>query len=129
MSKFKILYLLLITNIFITSFFCYKINKSVNTEMAAMKTALLFEPNIIAGEDKKFRENVYKALGMLMSGQGQLVANQEVLSVGLLRIHHFVEPHADKFYSNCPECQKEKSEILKGDKSTGNEEKSHGRGI
>ena len=63
-------------------------------------------------EDKSFRENMYKGMSMIMSGQGQLSSNQQRLNIDLLRLHHFIEPHADKFYAECPECQKEKKQIV-----------------
>ena len=67
-------------------------------------------------EHEKFRNNVYQGLGLLMSGQSQLNMNQDRLDIDLLRIHHFVEPHADAFYENCPECQLEKKKILEEEK-------------
>ena len=68
------------------------------------------------GDDEQFKKNMYKAIGMLMSGQSQLAANQGRLSIDILRIHHFVKPHADEFYENCPECQLERQEILEEEK-------------
>ena len=56
---------------------------------------------------------MYQGLGMLMSGQSQLSANQQRLNIDILRIHHFVEPHDEKFYEGCPECQLEHPEKLK----------------
>ena len=67
-------------------------------------------------EDKEFKENVYQGLSMLMTGQSQLVVNQQDLNMGMLRVHHFVEPHSDKFYKECPECEKEKQRILEEEK-------------
>ena len=67
-------------------------------------------------ENEKFKKNMYSALSMLMSGQSQLVINQNDLNMGILRVHHFAEPHADKFYDACPECQKEKQKILEEEK-------------
>ena len=67
-------------------------------------------------DDEKFKSNMYKAIGMLMSGQSQLAANQGRLSIDILRVHHFVEPHADEFYQNCPECQLERQKILEEEK-------------
>ena len=55
---------------------------------------------------------MYQGLGMLMSGQSQLSANQQRLNIDILRIHHFVEPHDEKFYEGCPECQLEHPEKL-----------------
>ena len=68
------------------------------------------------GDNEKFKENMYKALGMIMSGQSQLAANQGRLSVDILRVHHFAAPHANEFYENCPECQMEKQKILEEEK-------------
>ena len=68
------------------------------------------------GDDEQFKKNMYKGLGMLMSGQSQLAKNQERLSIDILRVHHFVEPHADEFYQNCPECQLERQKILEEEK-------------
>ena len=62
-------------------------------------------------EHKKFEQNVYQGLQMLMSGDSQIVQNQQDLNIAILRIHHFAEPHSDKFYEACPECQKDKTEI------------------
>lgn len=67
-------------------------------------------------ENEKFKENMYSGLSMLMSGQSQLFINQNDLNVGILRVHHFVAPHVDKFYDECPECQKEKQRILEEEK-------------
>ena len=61
---------------------------------------------------EKFKSNMYQGLGMLMSGQSQLSANQQRLNIDILRIHHFVEPHDEKFYEGCPECQLEHPEKL-----------------
>tara|TARA_R110000824_G_scaffold221481_1_gene408588 strand:+ start:2899 stop:3237 length:339 start_codon:yes stop_codon:yes gene_type:complete len=59
----------------------------------------------------KFKTDVYTAMATLINGQ-------RVLSLGQLRIHHFVEPHADKFYPGCQECEKEREEILDKDSIT-----------
>ncbi len=40
-----------------------------------------------------------------------LMDNQQFLNLALLKIHHFVEPHGDRFYKNCPDCLEEKGEI------------------
>ena len=69
-----------------------------------------------AVEDKKFKENMYQGMSMIMSGQSQVAINQQDLNMGILRVHHFVAPHSDRFYEACPECQKEKKEILEGEK-------------
>ena len=62
-------------------------------------------------EDEKFKENVYKAMGMIMSGQSQLVQNQNSLNMAIYRIHHFAKPHAE-LHPNCPECKEDQQKIL-----------------
>jgi hypothetical protein len=70
-------------------------------------------PDVEIGEGyEKFKKNMYQGLGILMSGQSQLSINQDRLNIDLLRVHHFIKPHADTFYENCPECQLEKQRIL-----------------
>tara|TARA_R100000008_G_C3586369_1_gene172688 strand:+ start:3141 stop:3491 length:351 start_codon:yes stop_codon:yes gene_type:complete len=96
-----------------TGYIGYKINNKIDVQLSSVKSALSFEPNIISKSDKDYRENVFKALGSLMAGQAQLTSNQAIISIGQLRLHHFIEPHSDSFYPNCPECQKEKREIIK----------------
>jgi len=54
----------------------------------------------------EFKKEVYTTLS-------QLVMGQTVLDSNMLRIHHFVEPHSDKFYEGCQECNKERSEMLR----------------
>jgi len=76
------------------------------------------EPRIlkIQQDNEKFKANIYQGLGLLMSGQSQLSVNQDRLNIYMLRIHHFIEPHADKFYENCPECQLELQKTLREEK-------------
>ena len=62
-------------------------------------------------ENQKFKDNVYQALGFVMSGQSQLVENQNSLNMAIYRIHHFAKPHAE-FHPSCPECEAEKQRIL-----------------
>ena len=62
-----------------------------------------------------FKENVYQAMGMLMSGQSQLSVNQEGLNMALYRVHHFVKPHVE-LHPNCPECEIDKQKILEEEK-------------
>jgi hypothetical protein len=70
-------------------------------------------------ENEKFRNSMHRGLSMVLSGQSQIVLNQNELNVGLLRVHHFVEPHKDKFYPNCPECrEKSKPTISPSEKVT-----------
>mgnify|MGYP003147552755 CR=1 FL=1 len=65
----------------------------------------------VKAREIKFKTDVYTAMATLINGQ-------RVLSLGQLRIHHFVEPHADKFYPGCQECEKEREEILDKDSIT-----------
>ena len=73
------------------------------------------ENEATVSENKLFEKNVYQAISMLMSGQSQLSLNQDGLNIALLRVHHFVEPHTDRFYENCPECLKDRARIIKED--------------
>jgi len=61
--------------------------------------------------DKEFETN-------MRNGMSQLMLGQNFLNVGLLRVHHFVEPHVDMFYENCPECEKDKARILEEEKDS-----------
>lgn len=60
------------------------------------KISKIPKPEASSGIDTKFKQNMSRA--------------QQFLSIGQLRIHHFVEPHGDKFYPNCYECQKTKQQ-------------------
>ena len=62
-------------------------------------------------KDKEFETNVYNGLSNLMMGQNYI-------NIGLLRVHHYVEPHADQFYENCPECKLERQQILEKEKES-----------
>ena len=62
------------------------------------KISKIPKPEPSSGIDTKFKQNTARAY--------------QVLSVGQLRIHHFVEPHSDKFYEGCQECNKERKEML-----------------
>ena len=101
----------------------YIIHSNMSTEVSHIKKVLTFEPSIEDPIDKKFRADVYRGLGQLMMGQS-------VMSVGQLRIHHFAEPHSDKFYEQCPECQKERQVIIKeGGIKNQDSKYDHGRGF
>ena len=103
----KLIVFLLLINLVTTLAVGYTVYKSVSKEYnIAIETP---------EQDKKFKENVYRGLSLLMQGQSQLVSNQNDLNIGMLRVHHFVAPHANKFYEACPECQREKKEIEEDD--------------
>jgi len=68
-------------------------------------------------EDEEFKENMYEAFGMLMSGQSQLAVNQESLNMALYRVHHFAKPHVE-FHPSCPECEIDKQKILEEEKDS-----------
>ena len=53
----------------------------------------------------EFKKEAYTILGQLMMGMQMIDSN-------ILRVHHFVEPHSDKFYEGCQECNKERKEML-----------------
>ena len=61
--------------------------------------------------DKEFRKNVYEGMSRLMYGQN-------MINLRLLSLHHFVKPHTDEFYENCPECKLERQQILEEDKES-----------
>jgi len=108
----KLAIFLLLLNFAAVLFVGYKINKTLSQEVSTIKTVLTMEPDVVDG-DQAFRKNVYNGLSILMSGQSQLAINQDRLNVDILRIHHFVEPHVNSFYKNCPECQKDKEAIIR----------------
>ena len=83
----KLMFLLLLLNLGVVSCIGYNLHKQIKL-------------------NEKYKENMYQGIGILMSGQSQLSANQERLNIGILRIHHFADGHND-FYPMCPECQKE----------------------
>jgi|TARA_R110000744_G_scaffold221980_3_gene340989 hypothetical protein len=58
---------------------------------------------------EKFKAKVYQGLALLMSGQQRL-------DTDILRVHHFVSPHADRFYKDCPECQQSLQKTLDEEK-------------
>ena len=119
----KIMILLLSLNLITTMVMGYIIHSYMSTEVSHIKKVLTFEPSIEDPIDKKFRADVYRGLGQLMMGQS-------VMSVGQLRIHHFAEPHSDKFYEQCPECQKERQVIIKeGGIKNQDSKYDHGRGF
>ena len=66
----------------------------------------------------QFKADVYVGMTQLINSQKVLINGGQVLSLGQLRIHHFAEPHSDKFYPDCLECQKEKKEIIDKDTIT-----------
>ena len=117
----KIIILLLSLNFITTMVVGYVIHSGMSTEVSHIKKALTLESTFEDPTDKKFRADVYKGFGRLMMGQS-------IMGVGQLRIHHFAEPHADKFYSNCPECQLERDEIIKESRiKNQDDEYSHGQ--
>ena len=50
-------------------------------------------------EQRAFRQNVYQGL---VRG----LENQRLNFLRLLALHHFVKPHKDGEYKDCPECQR-----------------------
>ena len=106
----KIVIFLLVINLFTTLAVGYTVYTNVSQEY---NISVETPP-----QDKEFQENMYNGLSMLMAGQSQLVVNQQDLNVGTLRVHHYVEPHADQFYENCPECKLERQQILEEEKES-----------
>tara|TARA_R110002020_G_scaffold110849_1_gene256084 strand:+ start:38 stop:511 length:474 start_codon:yes stop_codon:yes gene_type:complete len=66
---------------------------------------------------KEDLSNIMDIQSKIVINQIKLLQNQTILSVGQLRIHHFMEPHSD-FYPMCPECQKDKQEIYQDKNKT-----------
>ena len=48
-------------------------------------------------ENERFKSQVF-------AGIAEIIHGETVISKGQLRIHHFIEPHGDKFYPHCVEC-------------------------
>tara|TARA_B100001123_G_C15341726_1_gene1035264 strand:- start:5601 stop:5960 length:360 start_codon:yes stop_codon:yes gene_type:complete len=101
----KLVILLLSVNIVTTLSVGYTVYKNLPEEGKQYKI------EVENPQNKKFEENAYKGMSMLMQGQSQLTLNQQQLSLAMLRVHHFVKPH-DEFMEGCPECELEKQEIL-----------------
>ena len=98
---------LLFSNLITTIMVNSKTNRDLRFQEEAIKLVIEMELKNKADDDK-FRDNMYKGLSMIMSGQSRIVLNQNQLNAGLLRLHHFAEPHGEKFYPDCPECIKGK---------------------
>lgn len=78
-------------------------------------SAIRREISGVRDSNTQFKTDVYVGIAHLINGQKVLVNGGQALSFGQLRIHHFVEPHSDKFYPGCQECAKEKKEIVDED--------------
>jgi hypothetical protein len=98
---------LLFANLIVTIMVAGKTNRDLHFQEEAIKLVIEMELKNKKDNDE-FRDNIYKGLSMIMSGQSQTVLNQHQLDRGLLRLHHFAEPHGEKFYPDCPECIKGK---------------------
>jgi len=104
----KLIVFLLLVNLVTTLVVGYTVYTNVSKEYNITVEA----PPVPEGsEDKKFETDVYNGLSRLMMGQNYL-------NIGLLRVHHYVEPHADQFYENCPECKLERQQILEEEKES-----------
>lgn len=69
------------------------------------------EISSVRDSNTQFKRDVYVGMTHLINGQKVLVSGGQALSLGQLRIHHFAEPHSDKFYPGCQECDKEKQQM------------------
>ena len=78
--------------------------------------------------DTKFKADVYSGMSSLINSKKMMAQGGQALSLGQLRIHHFVEPHADKFYIGCQECEKERKQIIEEDTITKENIKSTNKG-
>ena len=56
-------------------------------------------------EQKDFQMNMLMGLQTLFS---EIQKNR----LGVLSVHHYVKPHTE-FFENCPECQKDRADIIK----------------
>ena len=106
----KLLIFLLLANFAATASIGYTVHKN------SQRKPYLLEIETPV-EDEEFKENMYKAMGMIMSGQSQLASNQEGINMAIYRIHHFVKPHVE-FHPNCPECEIDKQKILEEEKES-----------
>ena len=88
----KLMFLLLLLNLGAVSCIGYNLHKQIKL-------------------NEEHKKNVYESMAMLMAGERQLFANQQSLSISILRIHHFADGHND-FYPMCPECQKENPQAV-----------------
>jgi len=78
------------------------------TKVLMLKMAASNKPDhLLHSEIEVLKRGNEQAFNMMLS-------NQQFLNVALLKIHHFAEPHGDKFYKNCPDCQEEKGAIEQG---------------
>jgi len=105
----KLIVFLLLLNLVTTLVVGYTVYTNVSKEYNITVEASSLPEDSEDPEDKQFKIDMYNGLSNLMLGQNYL-------NVGLLRIHHYAEPHADKFYENCPDCELEKQRILKEEK-------------
>ena len=83
----------------------------------ANKPALMNSSDVTDGSTKEELSNIMDIQSKIVINQIKLLQNQALLSVGQLRIHHFLEPHSD-FYPMCTECQKDKQEIYQNKNKT-----------
>ena len=88
------------------------LNNQQTNKSAAMKSS-----EVAGKATKEDLSNIIAFQSKMMLNQFRILQNQALLSVGQLRIHHFIEPHVN-FYPNCTECQKDKEEMNKTIKHT-----------
>ena len=84
----KLIIFLLLLNLIATSTVCYTLyTNDSETRFSEAK-----------GDYEKFKSNMYEGMSRLMMGQN-------MINLRMLSLHHFVKPHGEDFYENCPECQ------------------------
>ena len=81
---------LLFANLITTVMVNSKTNRDLRFQEEAIKLVIEMELKNKVDNDK-FRDNMYKGVSMIMSGQSQTVLNQQQLNAGLLRLHHFAD--------------------------------------
>tara|TARA_R110002012_G_scaffold322016_1_gene553696 strand:- start:13 stop:486 length:474 start_codon:yes stop_codon:yes gene_type:complete len=83
----------------------------------ANKSAAIKSSEVTDEITKEDLANIMDIQSKIVINQIKVLQNQALLSVGQLRIHHFLEPHSN-FYPMCTECQKDKQEIYQDKNKT-----------
>jgi len=63
------------------------------------------------------KERLAKDFRFLGGMLQRCLTNDIELARGMIRIHHFAEPHTNKFYPFCPHCQEDKGAITEDEKN------------
>jgi len=112
MMKSKLFIFLLLLNLVTTlsvGYIIYKENINKKPTIIEIEPPINGDIEELVAGDKEFKTNVYNGLSRVIYGQN-------MINLRMLSLHHFMKPHADEFYENCPECQLERQQILKEEK-------------